>query len=481
MITVKMKLLPLVLCLVMLAGCSVGTDGGFELAADMLDSENGKSVSCEIVYAENASPELVEEAKRLAAEVDGQTGMETLVRCEISRYEQGVLYIVLGRTDDKYTEYWFDGMRSDDYFCRISDNIMALGGVFDGATLAAIETFKSDVLPTAEYGWLGDSGILFSHVGEYELDGVFLNGYAWGDYTLLVSDTALLHAAEDIRARIAQSSGEYPRIRVAQNGSEEREIIISVDETFDIPTVEIRAEGADIYVQSDSVYGIYEGLGRLYVLMLEAARENTVRFDISGKLEFKYSDGRINVACVYSDKNTFIGEEKMIELAKEIVDRKIDIAVINLNSDDLIFVKQEISKSYELEYVNDEKTACVIYRKDTVIISDIGSSALGDGCVAEFQVKTVIGEKNYGFIAAYEGVDVVALSEKISSADGDTVVAIAASARITAENCRIHIDEYGLQMLSNNNIERVAREILVRYGYTFAQVQLKSSHPRAVS
>lgn len=483
MITVKTRCLLLILCLVLLTGCSANLNDGFDVAADMLEDSKKKNISCEIVYADGASAELVEEAKFLAAEIEEQTEMDTLTRSEGEGYSQKVLYVVLGRTDDGYTEHWFDKMRSDDYICRVSGNVMALGGVSDKSTLAAMDAFRNDVLPTAEYGWLGDDGTLFSYAGEYEMDGVYLNGYAWGDYTLLVSDAGLLHAAEDIRARVADRSGEYPRIRIGQKGSEAKEIIISVNDKLDMPTAELWAEGTDVYVQSDSKYGIYEGLDRLYSQILDSTCESTARVEISKKLEYKYFDGRISVACISADINESLGDERMKEAAEDIIDRKIDIVVVNLGNDNFLNFKNQNQIRQNYNAVCENNIGAVYARKDTVSISNLNLSETGEGRIAEFQVKTVSGEKSYSFISAWGEVDVSTLSSKISSAVGDTVAVITASAQISAEGCRADIDarEYGVQILSDINIEQSAREFENRYGYTLATVKLKNSHPRALS
>lgn len=80
MITVKTRYLLLILCLVLLTGCSANLNDGFDVAADMLEDSKKKNISCEIVYADGASAELVEEAKLLAAEIEEQTEMDTLTR-----------------------------------------------------------------------------------------------------------------------------------------------------------------------------------------------------------------------------------------------------------------------------------------------------------------------------------------------------------------------------------------------------------------
>ena len=484
MTTVKKKckrILPIVLSLLILTGCS-SENNGFDIAVDMLDEKDRKSVFCEILYADDASPALVEQAKVLAAEVEEQTEMDTLVHSKLTKYSQGVIYIVLGRTSDGYTEYWFDGLRSNDYLCRLSDNVVALGGVSDEATVRAIEAFRNDVLPTAEYGWFGDDGTLFSYEGEYELDGVLLNGYAWSDYTLLASDTKLLDAAADLRKRVADKSGEYPRIRTAQKASDAKEIIISVNGGMDMPTVDIWAEGGDIYVQSDSAYGIYEGLDRLYERIVGSVVENTACVEISDRLVYKYFDGRISVSCLWSVNDTAL-ETEASEILRSI---STDVIIVWLNDEnDWGYAIRGVGNGYasDVYYAADGTGVAIIFKESTVRISDVTASELDCGNVAEFCTRTVSGERNYSFVCAWGEVDADAIAAKLANIEGNAVVMVSDSVGITSEGYRTDVDasEYGVRILSNNDTEQCGREFSVKDECAVAVVSLKNRHQRAIS
>lgn len=429
-----LRLILIILCLSIFVGCSQTEGDAFLALGEMMESAETDQMRCEIIYGGDASATLVDAARKLAQEVEEQTGMDTVTHSGAVDYISGCFYIVLGRVDDGVTYYWYHGMKADDYVCRAYENIVALGGVSEDATLAAIERFEDDVLPTAENGYFADDGVVFRHVGEYGIDKILLNGYELGDYTIL-SDTQALDTVCRFRERIAQASGDYPVIVTGKPSSENMNIVISVDVEYITSTVSFRTENKNVYIETDSIYGLAAGLDELYARFMENTTDNVASLDIKEEFLYEYSDARLSVSCFALD-NAAIDNGDAKTTAEAMVNSDADVVIVDV-TDDMIWGVTEPyivdTKIYEVTQITmgDELVASVLYKPHTVRLEDTSTESINGLLTLELGVHHIGGEKDYtllgffGHDATYAHTFGNTMIEKMEQTDGYTVAVFA--------------------------------------------------------
>ena len=393
------RLILIFICLSIFVGCSKNTDEAFSAFGEMAEiTDVQPKFRCEVIYPVGGSTNMVETARALAQKIKEQTGMDTVAVAGGTGYASESFYVILGRVEDGYTEYWYDGMKKDDYICRVYGNKVALGGVSEEATLRAIEEFESEILPTAENGYFADDGIAFEHKEEYELKEARLNGSLLGDYTLVLTRPEYKNAAENFRRLVSDKSGDYPNIKIGEPQHGKREIVIVCDEN--ISNASIRAYGDDVYLTADGVYGISAGLDKMYKDMFAEPKDGIACLDVSGELIYTYSYGAVRIACVVG-----VGGERDSQNAGEIVQNieelSLDVALMCVDGSDLwTIIESNITGSgYDAsELLNASRTLCAVYNKRTVELMNAEITDTAGNYKVELDIRIRLDGKCYKMV-----------------------------------------------------------------------------------
>lgn len=459
-----LRLILIILCISIFVGCSQIEGDAFLALGEMMETERTQQIRCEVIYREDASATLVDAARDLAQAVEEQTEMDTLVHSGEVNYLSGCFYIVIGKVNDGVTQYWYHGMKSDDYVCRAYENIVALGGVSESATLEAIERFEGEVLPTAESGYFADDGVVFRHAGEYDIDKVLLNGYELGDYTFSVNDTQAIEAVRCFRDKIAQSSGDYPDIVTDKPTSDNMYITVDIDSSHELFKISFRTENGNIHIATDSVYGLAVGLDELYAKIMNSVADNVASFNVKEEFICEYSDARLRVSsflvdnAAIDDGGIVIDTEKIKKVSDAIIASGADIVILDDGiSWEYLAANIIDAKVYEIAQIKegDELVSVVLYKSKFVRIENASTENKDGLLTLELEVYHIISEKNYNLLGFFSrGVtNANTLEDRIESkmeqTDGNTVAVYAVDKNIS-DALNINADGY------NSNINTLA-------------------------
>lgn len=217
-LTIGKKLLR-VLC-VLLACLCLGACGNAEETSPLeqlsssLSAEKTVPTAYALVVPYDCSAELLAEVRSVAQRLTAQTQVPSYVLSEqeLVSLAEGEVGILVGWVRMTVSELAMRSLKADDYLCRWSEDgsWLLLGGKSDGACMAALERFCSEILPTATPSVLLHAKGGFSFTAAYAVDAVTLNGFDLHDYRIAYAETdaeALREIACTLRDRVAEQSG----------------------------------------------------------------------------------------------------------------------------------------------------------------------------------------------------------------------------------------------------------------------------------
>lgn len=140
-----------------------------------------------IIVPQGCGSELVACADALAEDVADKTGIETEVRYDDEEliYGEDVFRILLGDTDLGVSDILVGKLKRDDYICRYERGSILIGGKADSATVAAVERFTDEILPTSSYASIMHEDAGFEYIGEYDVSSIRINGFDLYDFCIV--------------------------------------------------------------------------------------------------------------------------------------------------------------------------------------------------------------------------------------------------------------------------------------------------------
>lgn len=300
------KIIVAALCLAlsvcMLASCAESSENNALLKLEAL-SKNAPEKYVIVVPA-SCTEELVSTAKLFADKISAQTGASCNVVFDNGEnvFNNRCFLVLLGNTAYSESQGALVGLRRDDYVCRTYENMLVLGGKSDKATVAAVEKYISEVLPICESTSVIAENCDFEYHQSYDVNEIILCGFEMECYTFVCRDGkdsssyTLLCMLRDI---IADKSGYYPDIVYSATPADgKREIIADRDERSQISS--IRFDGEDVFISSDTVYGLSFAATEFYNILLNTSEQGKVRADIPYEMTYPYSCAEIGVTTAIS-------------------------------------------------------------------------------------------------------------------------------------------------------------------------------------
>ncbi len=210
-----------------------------------------------ILYPSDASAELLGAIDTLRESIERKTGKTCgMTSADETISEIGkVYYIYVGNTE--YARSYYDGLLSEDYIFRADEDCAVLGGLSDGACIAAINRFESDVLDVynsesmlAEY-----SSFEYRHI--YELDALLLCGLSLTHYGAVCTEeraSDFSEIAEYTYNTLARKCGAYEKMRFGTPESARHELVFQKSTEQNI--ARIFYDGEDIIISAPNTYGM---------------------------------------------------------------------------------------------------------------------------------------------------------------------------------------------------------------------------------
>ncbi len=190
-----------------------------------------------VIVPAAASDALVARARTLCAELTARTGIAAsfFFDNETLPMQDGIRLILLGNTAFALSQKHLRELRRDDYVCALDEGALILGGKSDGATLAAIDRFATELLPYADAEILINADQQFLVTAQYPITSVTLSGFSLGDYRIVYPKNNTLGEAQiasALRETIADRCGYYPEI-LPDHKVSERTRILAIGACFD--------------------------------------------------------------------------------------------------------------------------------------------------------------------------------------------------------------------------------------------------------
>ena len=144
-----------------------------------------------VIIPNDCSGELSLKARALADGMAEKTGLLTSVKYdnELTSIPKDSCEVLIGDTNRLVSKNAMDVLKNDEYLYRWDDGAIVICGRSDEATVAAIDKFISDILPTATKDALMSKDAHFEFKVEYEVKGVTFNGYDLYDYVLVYEES----------------------------------------------------------------------------------------------------------------------------------------------------------------------------------------------------------------------------------------------------------------------------------------------------
>lgn len=299
----------LLLSLCMLASCAESSENNALLKLEALASNESEKYA--IVVPSSCGEELVNSAKLFSSAIAKQTGTscDVLFDNDESVSRNGCFLILLGNTSYSESRNALGGLRRDDYVCRVYESVIVLGGKSDKATVSAVEKYISEILPMCEPTRIVADDCDFEYHQSYDVNEIILCGFEMECYTFVCPDdksSAVCTLVGMLREIIADKSGYYPDIEYSAVPTDgRREIIVQTGERSRL--ARIRYDGEDVFISSDTVYGLSVAATELCNSLFDNAEQGKTRFDISYEITHSYFCTELSVITAISKANVTNG------------------------------------------------------------------------------------------------------------------------------------------------------------------------------
>lgn len=255
-----------------------------------------------VVVPENASPALVSKANELALAISEATSIDarTIYDHEKVTELEGAVEILLGKTSRTQSLQGLKGLRINDYVCEWYAGSLVLGGISSEATVAAIDRFCREIIPTSTVAVLMSEEQAFGYTGEYDISSAKLNGFVLFEYSIIYSSAnklGELAIAESLRDRILEESGYLLDVipDTAYSGGKYISVGRDIENIFGITLKEdsalLACKKDRVLIVSDSGKGLLDA-SEYFVNMLfdtDAGGEASLWLDEGTDKTFEYS------------------------------------------------------------------------------------------------------------------------------------------------------------------------------------------------
>lgn len=413
----RIRLISLALALIILfsmslVACKSESSFGFNTVGEMLGTAETEAVmECEVVYPKGSSADVVMAARELADLLADQTEMRVTSHRYESKYDPEKLYVVIGRVSDDVTEYWYDGMREKDYVCRVYKNTVAIGGMTDGATLEAIQRFVDEILPAAEYGYIADEGVLFEFTGNYDTDtennadtktdAVILNGCGLGEYNVVYTHVSLMDLAKHIGEGIEKKTKYTLDISVCDPRDSAREIIVRINEEIGPLKYRIYNYGDDIFVESDSIFGVSLAIEKFLERIPEVTDGETKELKMIGEELFSYLNYGLAVASYRINESVGAGNSDLKTVCNAIKQRGTDIITVMVPSKNVWnAMNVYFHNDYHIRLFEcDGDMIAVLSRPNMTVVDRVEVKTENEMSIVKINVTCM--DKKYGIFSLY--------------------------------------------------------------------------------
>lgn len=216
------RALSLLLAVVWVFCCLVSCSEKDDWLEQLKGLENEKEVAAvsayRVVIPSECSAELVSKAEALATAILRKTKIETYVvfdsATELEETET-IYEVLVGLTCRETSKRFLSELDRDDYVCFVREGCLILGGVSEGACVAAIDAFCNRYLPFSNSDILMKETDEILYDAEYKWKNAEINGISLRRYCLIYPSDApnrereLTHALRD---EIADRCGVYLKI-----------------------------------------------------------------------------------------------------------------------------------------------------------------------------------------------------------------------------------------------------------------------------
>lgn len=367
----------------LLVGCNTDKSSSFDAVGEMLETvDTEKVLECEVIYPKGSSAAVVMAARELAELLEAQTEMSVTAHQYDKKYDPEKLYVVIGKVADDVTQYWYDGMREDDYVCRVYKNTVAIGGITDSATLTAIQRFIDEILPASEYGYIAEEGVLFEFIGTYdddknqdEMDSVkvLLNGFGLGEYEIVYTDDSLTSLVGELKEGIKQRTSCSLNLSLRNPSKSKREIIVRVNNDIEAMKYRIYGYDGDIFVESASIYGVSFAIDRVLERMSEVTGEETKEIQILEEELFSYINYGITVASYRIEENVRISNKELNSVVSAVKQSGADVITVSVPTGNLWnALNMYLYDTYDHRLLdcNDGSVVAVLSRPNMTVIDE---------------------------------------------------------------------------------------------------------------
>ncbi len=378
-----------------LCSCSSSTENVTDHSAylnDITEQAETAIEECNLIVPSDASPELIESARKLSREFAERFGITSSVYFDNEPVlsSKNTIYIFLGNTSYDLSRSKTARLKIDDYVCTSVGDDIILGGKSSSATVAAIERFISEVLPVFDLQNGLSEEDRFEYRGEYLYTNITVNGYSLDDYTIAYPSSALMREKEiayALRERIAELCGAYPDIlRDRETKASDRLICIGACFDDEITEAQIACHGSNIKLCGSSENLIAQSAQSFYEMLCSSQE-----LDINGHIPTEAISSEITFMTVFPNK--IDGEEDLsnvVNVCKEIDQKKPTLICFDFPSS---FELSQFESNLD-EYTRIGNSLFILSDKCTVIaLSEISNIVCADISIGEdYRFRAIIAD-----------------------------------------------------------------------------------------
>ena len=298
----------LLLALCLLTSCASCKDDGLDRFEQLIVStsspdDNGEAFASAIyvVIPRSSGFELAARAQLLADAVAEKTGIATFLKYDSEQTVEGTFEILVGYTSRLVTKENFYTLRDGDYICRYDRGYIILGGRTEGATVAAIDKFESDILPGASYAAIMSKDAHFEVYAEHGIDEFTLNGYPIYEYTVAYCEESY-EVAEVISKYVKKYSGYT--LSGKQKGTYDpqmsRCIWLVLDPTGD-NAASIAARDGNIVLSAPDLCGLSLAAAAFTSQLGEELSNSSAHMQIEGNIVLSYATRGVDISFGFVD------------------------------------------------------------------------------------------------------------------------------------------------------------------------------------
>lgn len=328
-----------------------------------------------LVVPSDCSAVLRNAAETFGTSLEQTTGVSFEVvydKAEILSGETGILEILLGKVDRPGVASLVQKLKKDDYICQFIQGRLFLGGVHEDATVAAMERFCREILPSASATCLMSAEGGFAYVAEVGQEKLFLNGFELNEYTV-VYPASLVSLAKTLQEQIARQSGYWLALAEArQDDGVGRKLMLQLTEGSALACITPTENG--MVLSSDSMFGVSFAIREFCGFLF--ADDTAPVSDITLSLPYTapYPSASYRVATVQaSHRYPFQNPKDVTGLVTPLLRESADVMVFgNIAERDAEYIADSLSGYTAL----DIPSAAAYYRRISVTVKESATDSL---------------------------------------------------------------------------------------------------------